>query len=207
MANIEQIAKDVAERARAGDQNAMGLIAETRRSAESGQSKRAKETLRAIFRYCESHPISPRENPFRGDEPSFSARTTTALGKLRYLSTIAPKFPAESIADELFLVAQDRNPKARACASLFLANGVRLQVPAINAIADTLGEEHGGSFLQAARGVGMPKSKNRDHRTVVICGRMVAKARAVQMARCGLVDRISKRAFNELTPLGRNGVQ
>lgn len=53
--DVERTAQDVVERARAGDQVAMGLMAQVRDRAKQG-NPRAKQSLRAMQRYIDKNP-------------------------------------------------------------------------------------------------------------------------------------------------------
>lgn len=55
MNQIQEAARDVVERVRAGDQVAMGILAMVRDNAKTG-NKRAQKSLRAIQKYIDSHP-------------------------------------------------------------------------------------------------------------------------------------------------------
>lgn len=202
--SVDEIARDVCERARAGDQNAMALIAETKESAETGKSARAREMLRAIFRYCETHPVSPRAGGFApGEDGQFSKKSTHSLGVLKSVAFGQCAFIPDLIADVLFLVAQERNQKARDVAALMLANGTLLKNPCVQAVADVLGNGYGHLFLDGVKGRPMPKSDRKDRRIVVVCGQMVGKARAIQLARMGSYDNLQERAANELAHKNR----
>jgi|SRR5262245_39997166 len=55
MSSINEAARDVVERVRAGDQVAMGILAMVRDNAKAG-NKRAQKSIRAIQKYIDSHP-------------------------------------------------------------------------------------------------------------------------------------------------------
>lgn len=193
-----ELARDVAERARAGDQNAMALIAETRKAAQKG-SPRAREVLRAIFRYCEQYPVSAQEPAFiSGDEP-FSDDTKLALGTLKSVSKSA-MFPPDIVTDALLTVSDAPGAMPKECALLFLANGPRLSIFTLEALADELTPQAGEIFFQSARGALQTKHAPEQLRVASICGCIVRGGRALQLARGGRADLLGKRLIVELYP-------
>jgi len=80
------IAEKIVRRARAGDQNALALIAETRVSAMQPQGQRARIQLTAINDYCARHPVPDTEVAFEyveeGDEPHINGECVAPMRAL-----------------------------------------------------------------------------------------------------------------------------
>jgi hypothetical protein len=93
MATPQEIARDISLRARAGDQNAMALIAETKRSAEQG-SPVAKKQLECIIEFCRTKPVKNKYDAATdatrtwSDKPPmrFAGEDSHLLGQLKTAS-------------------------------------------------------------------------------------------------------------------------
>lgn len=88
MNQLEVTVRDVVERARAGDQVAMGILAETRDNAKSGNPK-AKESIRLIKRYIRSNP----PKGFIGDDHAAVSVNTNPKALYALWACPLSKFP------------------------------------------------------------------------------------------------------------------
>lgn len=105
-------AESLVERTRAGDQNAMGMIAMIKRNAQNG-SPRAKRSLDLIADYIRRHPVKNVSNPFgneqKPEESNILFRATVALANGAPLSNTRIQAMASTFGTEdeekLFLYA------------------------------------------------------------------------------------------------------
>lgn len=85
----QNAARDVVERARSGDQVAMGILAVVRDNAKAGQET-ARQSLRAIEKYIRAHPpIAIGRKRMSADRPD----AATALWQDRRVETILKALP------------------------------------------------------------------------------------------------------------------
>lgn len=107
-ASLDDAAKDLVLRARDGDQNAMGLIAEVRAQARAG-SARARASQAALMAYVRAHPVQESDI---GAEARTHVRKIAKLGPMiAYVSLL--RLPAFG-------------PEAALAGAVTLANGPRL---------------------------------------------------------------------------------
>jgi hypothetical protein len=101
-------AMQLVERARAGDQNAMGMLSEIGKNAQLGNS-RAKSAYSLIVEYCRTHPVN---NAIMG------AEAQEALGVLKQ-----PDNPIDQILNVLCSLPVIGDPLCIQAACVLLANG------------------------------------------------------------------------------------
>lgn len=188
--NVDQIAAQVVQRARNGDQNAMALIAETRRSAQDPKGTKAREQLKAILRYCQRVPVSASEQPFiDGETPcEFSAETTALLGNIKDVALTKPTSAAsdkarfEMLCHQLLDLAMVNEPKAGNVGAVIIADGSLLTDPRIMCVQKQLREDVHPVFRNAVKGV-LKKVPDPNIKPVVFTGNVLCKARSIQKIR------------------------
>ena len=176
MASVIDAAKEVVERARAGDQNAMGMIAAVRDSAIKG-SPRARESQRAILEYIRSHPVQVAD-AFVHSHIGEDAKQALAMVRRRgpVLGLVA-----------LFVLAED-GPDAMLTGSTILANGPPLTNPRVAAIGEAIEDDDERRLFYA--GVCFKRITPKflhlckpEKRPIVNAGKCVGMARSIQQVR------------------------
>jgi hypothetical protein len=192
-ASLMQIAEDVVRRARAGDQNAMGLIAETRESSLHPEGERARAMMRAILEYCRKNPVDDSVVPFP-ESDGFGAETESALGKLKTVITANRRVPTlaldKSCIRAILICLEDvdanSDPEAAKVASLILANGPPLIAPRLDYMKSLISDpEAQAAFHHTVVGsIGSVHPEiRRTHAPAIGVGKVVGRARVMQLVR------------------------
>lgn len=176
---IENAARDVVERTRAGDQVAMALLARVRDNAKSGDPK-ARKSLKAIERYIRKHP--PRPNHLFADV----GRDVPSVGPVSDITQ--PGSSEHSAAKALWL-----NPtpaivlKAIPCCGFWagavaLKHGPRLDSARIHEISEAAPEEARPALQNAIRfwRKKAPDDANDVQEQSWLIGRIIGLARCLQ---------------------------
>ena len=200
MANdAAKIAESLVRRDRAGDQNAHALIILCKKSADKG-SKRSKEVLAAIVKYCSDYPVKGSSPGFGGTAEAVIPHQLTgaAIKGLSYLKGLV-SFSGDVADEDLLthcsqlLVSLPVTRPTTEVATVLLADGAPLTVPRIQCLAGALNNEDAQKlFKLVACGFPVPKDLPPQAVPVVHAGDIVGKARALQLAR---------RPGNPLAPL------
>jgi len=176
MPSVIQAAKEVVERARAGDQNAMAMIVMVRDQAIQGNEK-ARESQRAILEYIRKNPVQV------ADAFAHSHVGEDAKQALAYVSKRGPVLGLIA----LFIIGSD-SPDAMLNGSIILANGPRLTNPRISAIGSAIDNDDERRLFYA--GVCFkripPNLLQRcvpEQRPIINAGKCVGLARAIQEVR------------------------
>lgn len=130
MPSVLEAAKEVVQRARAGDQNAMAMIVAVRDSAIQG-SQRAQEAQRAILDYIRANPVSVTDvftHSHVGDDAKQALAVVKRCGPV--VGLVA-----------LFVIAED-SPGAMLSGSIILANGPQLTNPRISSIGSAIEDDN-----------------------------------------------------------------
>jgi hypothetical protein len=193
-ADIKKIAEDVVRRARAGDQNAMGLIAETRESSLHPEGQRARDMMRAILTYCEKNPVSESEPAFPEDDTFFGAETANSLGKLKTLIAMNKTAPTvkhdKGCIKEVLIclndLANDPNNEAAKVAALILANGPGLIPPRLEFMKSLISDPQAQAVFHSTviGSLGnVPAPVRAANADAIHVGKIVGRARVMQMVR------------------------
>lgn len=140
-APLQKATADLVLRARAGDQNAMGMIDSVRRSAASG-SPRAKTAFGLLKAYIEANPVTkatPRLGPAPVAHATMGAEAREAVAELR------DRGPVVGILALLALPFLG-GPDAFSAGVATLANGPPLTANRIGTIGQGL-DEHGRRYF------------------------------------------------------------
>jgi len=176
MPSVIEAAKEVVERARAGDQNAMAMIVAVRDSAIQG-SEKAQRAQREILEYIRKHPMQV------ADTFAHSHVGDDAKQALAYVSKRGPVIGLVA----LFIIGSD-SPDAMLNGSILLANGPALTNPRISAIGSAIEDDDERRLFYA--GVCFKRIPPTllqqcipEKRPIVNAGKCVGLARAIQEVR------------------------
>lgn len=172
---LDEAAKDLVDRSRAGDQNAIAMICEIRDNAARGE-KRAKATHDAIGQYIKSNPVSV------GDDSEADSMACDAMAGFGSESETYEEVVLKKVAP---LVKKDVKKAVST-----LANGpslIRGYPTLIDSICENMSDDEQKAFcfgafktkmaLQAMRG--MP----HECQHALILGYVLGKARDIQIVR------------------------
>jgi hypothetical protein len=191
---LESGARDLVIRARSGDQNAMGMIAEIRKKAATGHAK-AKAGFEAIHAYIRKNPTA--ENKARIDKDSTIG--SEASGVLRDLhrnvkrsgSSMGAEGDATSEAAQtcymLLALPKMGGERALNAATVTLANGPQLTDGRIRAIGNAIPNEDARrllfKFIIAYCVNGQEEDMPAQLLPYVKAGQCIGQARTLQMLR------------------------
>jgi hypothetical protein len=179
--SIEEAAMTLVERARSGDQNAVGMICEIRDNAARG-IERAKKTNDAIGHYLKTHPVEEDNSGDFGEDPEadiMAEKLMTAIGaeETDYVETVIKQLPPLA----------NKNLKK---AIVTIANGPSLVSNyrgAIDAFCEALPENERDAFAFGATKTALALSAMRDMphecQHALILGYVLGKARQIQCVR------------------------
>lgn len=193
MANIKQIAADVVQRARAGDENAMALIACTREDSLKPEGEQARQTIKAILAYCDANPVSMSIIPLPEVEPiDFGAETTQALGQLKSVTQQMygvqdPQGDRDHIyalAECLVDLSSEQDTTAGRVGSVIIANGPPLIIPRVECLISAFPNETVQSVIRGTMNGNLdPNTVDLNLQNVVFIGKIVGRARVLQLVR------------------------
>jgi hypothetical protein len=195
--NLQTVCSELVVRARAGDQNAMGLLVEVGKSAKVG-SPRAIESKRLIEEYIRLNP-PPKKSTTR-------QQNTWTQSIANYVNAMQASFSGEpdELGDCIIAIIPFMGPYG----ATTLANGPELNNDIINLISSAFGsdaEEH--AFLFAIANADQSDSiikniskLNKDAAYAILIGCVVGQAKRIQMVRLPgtPISVISKKAEEEL---------
>jgi hypothetical protein len=191
---LESGARDLVIRARSGDQNAMGMIAEVRKKAATGNAK-AQAGFAAIHAYIKKNPSSENKVHIERDSKIGGEAADILRHLHRSVKRTDSRLGAEGSADNepvqtcymLLAIPTVGGERALNAATVTLANGPQLTDSRIRAIGDGIPNEQARSllfkYIIAYCSNGSEDDLPSQLLPYVKAGQVIGQARTLQMMR------------------------